>query len=170
MRAPGLALVVALVLSLGREAAALDNPFPTSAVISPGIKLGYTFGDDGGFTWGFELTALFRTGPDLGVVLAHGPAFNLTFGPVFHLRAGWEIVSWGLGLEAGPELVRGKDGSRFGFGVTPWLGAFFVAPYYTHTFVLDGEPVDEAGTYLKLPLCPGCSGGNGGGFDFDDDE
>jgi hypothetical protein len=170
-----MALLGALLLAASPgDARALDNPFPEdSAIVSPGVKLGYTFGEEGGFTFGIELSVLVRTGPSLSVVLAHGPVLDLswTWDGIFVLHAGYELASVVLGVEAGPSLVVGRGGTRFGFGVTPWLGGIVVAPYYGHTFVVGAEPLDELGSYLKLPICtgPDCGSSGGTGFDFDDD-
>ena len=171
-RVPFAASLVAVVLAAApAPARALDNPFPDSAIVSPGVKLGYTFGEEGGFTFGVELSVLVRTGPSLSVVLAHGPVLDLswTWDGIFVLHAGYELASVVLGVEAGPSLVVGRGATRFGFGVTPWLGGIVVAPYYGHTFVVGGEAVDELGAYFKLPICTGCSSSGGTSFDFDDD-
>jgi hypothetical protein len=167
-----IAAVAAVVASAPPARANIDNPFPDATVISPGVKLGYTFGDGGGFTYGAELTVLWRTGPDLAAILAHGPALNLSWnGGSFQLRAGWEIVSWFAGIEAGPALVSDRTGTHVAVGVSPWLGAL-VVPYYTYTWVPASDDVRELGTYLKLPLCFSCKSSGGGfdGFDFDDDD
>ena len=163
-RLPALALG-APAFALSGTALALDNPFPEQVIVSPGVKLGYTFGQDGGFTFGGEISMLFRNGPDAGLILAHGPAVNIGWasGGIFQLRAGYQAASWLVGLEAGPGLVSGPKGTRFAFGVTPWLGMIFAAPYYTHSFVFGARDVNELGTYLKLPLCFGCPGGGGDG-------
>ena len=152
------------MLTIGGAATALENPFPEYAIISPGVKVAYTFGDEGGLTFGGEIATLFRNGPDAGVVLAHGPALNFGWASrgIFQLRVGYEVASWLIGVEAGPGLVTDRTGTHFAIGVTPWLGAIFAAPFYTHAFVLGGRSVDEVGTYLKLPLCFGCSGGGHG--------
>jgi hypothetical protein len=168
------ALLVTLVLiATSREARAdLDNPFPDSTVVSPGFKLGYTFGKGGGFTSGLEVTVLWRNGPDLEAIVAHGPALNLTWRRhgAFDARLGWEAVSWFVGLELGPSLVHDANGTHVGLGISPWLGAL-VVPYYTYTYLFDGAPMRELGSYFKLPICTGCSGGGGGDdWDWDDDD
>ena len=75
-------------------------------------------------------------------------------------------MSWFIGAEAGVAYVSDNFGSHLGLGVTPWIGSWFVVPYYTHTFVFGGADLNEAGSYLKLPLCPGCSSSHN--FDWDD--
>ena len=163
------ALALALVAHSTTARADLDNPFPDSTVVSPGVKLAYTFG--GGWTYGLEVTVLRRTGADLSAIVAHGPALNLTWrrhGP-FDLRLGWEAVSWFVGIEGGPALVYDSDGFHPGFGISPWLGAI-VIPYYTYTLVPGRSSLSEIGTYLKLPICTGCSGSDGSSWDWDDDD
>jgi hypothetical protein len=159
-----------LILVTGTRAAHADsdNLFADAIMVSPGIKVGYTFGDGGGFTFGAEVTVMQGTGPELSAILAHGPALNLGWsrGGTFHLRAGWQLVSWLVGIEGGPALIWRDGQARFGFGVTPWIGGI-VVPYYTYTFVPGARSFDEAGMYLKLPLCPGCEGVDG---DDDDDD
>lgn len=139
-------------------------------VVSPGVKLGYTFGPNGGFTYGVELSLLWRTGPDLSAVLAYGPVLNLTWATegLFYTRLGMEAVSWFVGAEVGAAYVLDRDGSHFGIGVTPWIGTWYVVPYYTHTLVFGGESLNELGTYLKLPLCFACES-SGDDFDWDED-
>jgi len=157
--------LAAATLATSSIACALENPFPDNVIVAPGVKLAYTFGEGGGFTLGGELSMLFRNGPDAGLVLAHGPALNMSWahGGIFQFRAGYEAASWSLGLEAGPGFISDQHGSHFLIGVTPWLGVIFVDPYFTHSFVFGARDVNELGTYLKLPLCFGCPTGGGGG-------
>jgi len=147
------------------------NPFPDATVISPGIKLGYTFGTGGGISWGGELTVLRRTWDNLHAIVAAGPALDLTWTPAtFQARLGIELVSWFAGIEGGPSLVSDRSGAHVGLGLSPWLGGIFISPYYTHVFVHGAPDLDEAGVYGKLPLCPGCSGSHHhvASLDFDD--
>lgn len=168
-RLPASAVAAAiLILVTATRAHADDNPFSGATMVSPGIKVGYTFGDGGGFTWGAEVTVMRGTGADLSAILAHGPALNLGWSRgTFQLRAGWQLVSWLVGVEAGPALVWRDGQARFGVGVTPWLGGI-VVPYYTYTFLPGASNLREAGIYLKLPLCSGCEGVDGDGDDDDD--
>jgi len=147
------------------------NPFPRATVISPGVKASYTFGRGGGWTWGGELTVLFKTWNDLHAIVAAGPAVNFTWAPqAFQARLGVELVSWFAGVEGGPSLVTDRAGAHFGFAVSPWLGGIMVVPEYTHTFVTGRPDLNELGSYFKLPLCPGCavSHGHFESLDFDD--
>lgn len=171
MRRGAVALALALIAVPAAARADLDNPFPDALVISPGIKLGYIFGGEGGgFTYGAELTMMWRSGADLSAIVAQGPALNISWsqGGTFQLRPGWQFVSWFIGIEAGPAIVRRDGHTHFGVGVSPWLGAI-VVPYYTYTYLIGVPGIHEGGTYLKLPLCTSCEGG-GSGFDFDDDD
>lgn len=166
------AVILTLLTTPGAARADIDNPFPDSPVITPGIKVAYTFGDGGGFSYGAEVTVMQRTGAELSAIVAHGAALNLgwSHGGTFHLRAGWQLVSWFIGVEAGPALIWRDGKARFGVGVTPWIGAI-VVPYYTYTFIAGDSDLGEAGIYLKLPLCTACeSAGGDDDFDFDDDD
>jgi hypothetical protein len=145
-----------------------QNPFDGYVWINPGVKLGYTFGEGGGFTYGGELSVIIPTGTEASTVLAAGPVLNLTWTHrgTFNGRLGAQIVSWLWGIEAGPALVRDRSGRHFGFGVTPWVGAI-VVPYWTYTVVAGSSNLNEWGLYGKLPLCTGSncdySGGGDGG-------
>jgi len=169
-RLPASAAAAAILILLTATAARADveNPIADAIVVSPGIKVGYTFGDGGGFTWGAEVTVMRGTGTELSAIVAHGAALNLGWSRhgTFQLRAGWQLVSWLVGIEAGPALVWRDGQARFGFGVTPWLGVIAV-PYYTYTLMPGAPDIRETGIYLKLPVCPACEGGQG--FDDDDD-
>ena len=164
MRLIAYALAAATLATSG-VACALENPFPDKPIVAPGLKLGYTFGDGGGFTIGGEVSMLFRNGPDAGLILAHGPALNMSWahGGIFQFRAGYEAASWSLGLEAGPGWISDRHGTHFAVGLTPWLGVIVLDPYFTHSFVFGARDVNELGTYLKLPLCFGCPGDGGDG-------
>ena len=172
-RLPASAAAAAILILVTATAARadLENPIADAFVVSPGIKVGYTFGDGGGFTWGAEVTVMRGTGIDLSAIVAHGAALNVGWSHrgTFQLRAGWQVVSWLVGVEAGPALVWRDGQARLGFGVTPWVGIITV-PYYTYTFMPGGPNIRETGIYLKLPVCPACEGGDGydGGDDDDD--
>ena len=129
-------------------------------------------GPNGGWTYGGELSVPIRRGEDLHAIVAVGPALNLawTSRGTTELRLGLELVSWFVGVEAGPSLVRDRSGNHFGFGIQAWASGIRVAGEYTHVLVVGGPSLDELGVYGKLPLCFVCSGGGGGGVfghDFD---
>lgn len=160
-----------LILVTATRAAHADNPFADGVLVSPGIKVGYTFGDDGGFSYGAEVTMLLEPGVDLPGLVMHGPALNVGWSHrgTFHLRAGWQLVSWLIGIEAGPALVWRDGQAHLGLGVTPWVGGIII-PYYTYTFIPGAANHRDVGSYLKLPLCLGCESLDGDGDGDDDDD
>jgi hypothetical protein len=144
-----------------------QNPFP-SYVISPGVKLAYTFGPRGGWTYGGEITAPIKHGDDLHAIVALGPAFNFawTSHGTTYVRFGLDVVSWFVGLEGGPTIVSDRTGTHFGVGVQAWGSSIWVVGEYTHTFVVGAPALDELGAYGKLPLCFACASSGDGGLFF----
>ncbi len=118
--------------------------------ISPGVKLGYSFGDNGGFIFGFE-TSLFMTGsynddPVYGVV------FNYDWiGEAELLHVGFEYSRNAVGLELGPTFGWQKGELSSGIGVTPYLG-FMIYPFYNYTYLANGSVYNGIGSFIKLPI------------------
>ena len=115
--------------------------------VNPGIKLGYTFGDQRGFTFGFECSITRMVGD------------RFTFGGVaavdfcrqlFRAHTGVQ-ASWGVGVEWGPTFIRDGSQSQFGHSLTAFLG-FVAYPYYTMTFRGESPTLYEFGSYLKAPI------------------
>ena len=144
-----------------------DNPYP-SYVISPGVKVGYTFGPGGGWTYGGELSVPIKHGDDLHAIVAIGPAFN--FGWTTHgtsyARLGVEAVSGFVGVEGGPTWVHDRTGSHLGIAISPWASAIWGVGEYTYTFVVGGHDFDELAALGKLPICIPCASSGGGGTDY----
>ncbi len=118
--------------------------------VNPGIKLGYTFGEGGGFTWGVELS---YTLTDLEYS-SHGVVLDLDFTPTFtKLHVGGQISYLFVGGEIGPTLLfdRTKGTHHFGVTATPFVGALLM-PYVSGTYLVDRDPIFEAGAYGKLPM------------------
>jgi hypothetical protein len=111
-----------------------NNPYP-DYVISPGVKVAYTFGPRGGWTYGGEISVPIKHGDDLHAIVAIGPALNLawTSHDVFYLRASVEAVSWFVGMEAGPAWVNDHGRSHFGFALSPWVSAIWGVGEYTRS-------------------------------------
>jgi len=150
--------------------------------VSPGVKLGWTFGY--GLTYGIELS--FIRLPDLDlkgdniwemglsafrqlITETWGVVINVdtNFKGMFKARVGAEWVGPGLGLEVGPAVVKDKHGWHAGLGITPWIGYTLFA-YYTCTITFSKTPnLHELGLYLKSPLLG--FGKGDGAIDHDDD-
>jgi hypothetical protein len=137
------------------------------------VKLGYTFGPNGGFTYGFEVAVNWMS-PNLDWVIGSGTVLDFTWTSrgIFEARAGFEVYGLIWGLEAGPAIVVGPDGTHVAIDVTPYLSGIFVIPYYTASIGLGGPSRSELGMYLKLPIClhddEGCYEGGSGGGGWDD--
>jgi hypothetical protein len=140
--------------------------------VSPGIKLGWTFGY--GLTFGIEVSIvrlpdlqvegsiLDATGSAIGQLITetYGIVINIDtdFGDFFKARVGGEWVGPFIGLELGPSLIIDRNGTHLGLGVTPWAG-YYLFGYYTFTWLFDSHPNHhELGLYLKSPLLGSCDG------------
>jgi hypothetical protein len=117
---------------------------------SPGIKLGYAFGENGGFAFGFEgsyiVTGNYGDDPIYGVVLDYDWS-----GEIEKFHIGIEYIRHLAGVDLGPTIAW-KDGNRYlGFSVIPFVGVL-INPYYNYTF-LNGEfDLQEVGAYVKVPI------------------
>ena len=137
-----------LVLSLLAGTSSADERF-----ISPGIKLGYTFGQGGGFTTGIEVSYIvWRNELPMAVVLnidLCGREEKLEYQKI-HL--GWQI-SHVVGIEAGPTIIWDDGGASLGMTVTPFAGLVFPYGYYSYTLdFAGGRQRNEAGLLLKMPV------------------
>ena len=116
--------------------------------INPGFKIGYAFGESGGFSSGFECSVTWLDGENrvYGVTLAFDgwPGMRR-----FHL--GGECGIKGAGIEWGPSLIVSDSEAHVGHSVTAYVG-LFVYPYYTINFVGNDHVIHEFGSYLKLPI------------------
>jgi len=160
-------MIAIVVACAGCSLLPKDNPYP-SYVISPGVKIAYTFGPRGGWTYGGELSVPIRYGDDLHSIVAIGPAFNFawTSHGTSYARLGVEAVSWFVGVEGGPTWVNDRTGNHFGIAISPWASAIWAVAEYTHTFVVGAPDLDEVAAIGKLPICIACASGGGGGADY----
>ncbi len=133
-----LTVITLLVFAFSAEAQTLVNP---------GIKLGYRFGDKGGFVAGFDLSIMFaRENHYYGFVLAtDGTNKNIDF------HAGFEYGRGIAGICIGPVLRISPAPHLFGFRVTPYAGILLV-PYYNYQFLAPSESEHEIGTYIKFTI------------------
>ena len=151
--------------------------------VSPGVKLGWTFGR--GLTYGIEISvvrlpdlqvmdsgSVLRDAIDAGVKFitqTYGAVLNIDHvhhTSTYRIRVGAEWIGPFIGVEAGPTLVFDRGTTSLGIGITPWLG-FTLYPYYTYTYVIgDGKNLHDVGFYLKTPLL-GFRDDEHEGLDFD---
>jgi hypothetical protein len=139
-----------LIALLGALCAVSTARAQDAIFVNPGVKLGYTFGDRGGFTLGLEVsvTAYWSSTRILGATLDYdycGAAERHKF----HLGAEGSVDA--IGLDVGPTWVREKGRDDFGATITPYFG-LIAFPYYSLTILRDSPPLHEAGVYGKLPL------------------
>ncbi len=114
--------------------------------VNPGIKLGYTFGDSRGFTFGIEcsVTRLLE-GYSYGAVAAIDLCKQMQR---FHLGV---EASRGIGIEWGPSVIAEGGVTQVGHTLTPFMG-IIVYPYYAVTFRSRGDNLQEVGSYFKFPI------------------
>ena len=117
-----------------------------STFVNPGIKFGYTFGEQRGFTIGFEcsITRMVNDRFAYGAVAAADFCRQLIR---FHLGV---QASTAIGIEWGPTFIQDGSESEFGHSLTPFLG-LVAYPYCTMTFRTHSPTLYEVGSYLKVP-------------------
>lgn len=111
---------------------------------NPGVKLGYSFGENGGFTYGFELAMIFTDEKSLpGIVLSYEICEDEH---LIHL--GGEINSI-IGVEMGPTFRLSGNENNFGFSMTIY-GNLFLIPYYRYTRFSADNDYSEVGAFIKV--------------------
>ncbi|MBK9246614.1 MAG: hypothetical protein IPM69_00500 [Ignavibacteria bacterium] len=88
--------------------------------INPGFKLGYTFGNHGGFTYGFELSVTTNIKENSSVVLG-GAVLGIDFcndWTRFHI--GIEASVIGVGCDVGPSFLFRNDTVSYGVSFIPF--------------------------------------------------
>jgi hypothetical protein len=124
----------------------------THLFVNPGIKAGYVFGKDGGFTFGYELSFVMVSFHD------RVPAYGLVIDYDWprngkRLHVGLECIYWAAGVDVGPSFIWENGNRTTGLSVIPFVCAEILIPYYHYTYVPDSTSnYNEAGMYLKLPM------------------
>lgn len=122
--------------------------------ISPGIKLGYTFGPKGGFTFGLELSFIKWVNEEY----MYGLVMDIDFckdRKKFHV--GGEI-GYIYGIDLGPTIIWESDenNSDWGLTFTPYFGAIIPYLYLSYTYRFGkGASIYELGLFLKKPISVG---------------
>lgn len=111
-----------------------------------GIKLGYTLGNNGGFTYGFEVSYTKFYTPCI-------------VGTVFDIDFLEKMTKYHLGLEAtsiitaglciGPTLIVEEGTKDIGLSIIPY-GGILLYPYFNYTIRFSKPSLFEVGTYIKL--------------------
>lgn len=114
---------------------------------SPGLRIGYRFGDNGGFVVGAEVSVTrWWIGAFVGGV-ASVDYCNHTFST--HLGA--EAGTWIVGFTIGPAVGFKNDSLSLGYYACAYTGAV-VMPYYSRLHLPATGDMNEAGLFLKLPV------------------
>ncbi|MDB5032913.1 MAG: hypothetical protein JWQ98_154 [Chlorobi bacterium] len=119
--------------------------------VNPGVKLGYTFGDKGGFTVGGEISvttlpvnASYFLGGLVGLDYCFGAHRTKA-----HL--GLEAGALGVGVDVGPSWVSQVGKSDMGITISPFIG-LVLYPYYSTTLMFHGDDIHELGLWGKWPI------------------
>jgi len=132
-----------------------SNYGKTDEYFNPGIKIGYTFGQNGGMTYGIEVS--YTKVYDESV--AEGFVFDLDYTPAmktWKALVGYEIGG-AMGLCAGPTILLAPIGIDLGMSAIPFtlVPLSPIIPYFYYQYILrfSSEPdIHEIGGYAKVPL------------------
>jgi hypothetical protein len=119
------------------------------AFISPGLKFGYSFGKNGGFIFGLEVSIVLHSEDSFiyGAVVSIEHIKN-----AFILHAGLETTTpWIIGIEVGPSLLLQNGRNKFGFGATTYLGVILM-PFVNYTWFSKKHSFVQTGSFLKIPI------------------
>jgi len=132
---------------------------PAQGLINPGIKLGYTFGPNGGFVYGIEVsyTAYMQNNGIGGLVVDVERCNNMT---MMHFGfegsyTGFELNSIPYpGICVGPSLIwDDKQPAELAFSIIPFFG-FMALPYFEYTIRREKPNLTQTGIYFKVPVSP----------------
>jgi hypothetical protein len=122
---------------------------PREWFLNPGVKVGYAFGPNGGFIYGWEvsITSIKNDGTDgFGVFVSSES--NSSISHLLHF--GIEIFPRSfLGASLGPSLIKIDGKTKSGLGVTVF-GGLLLLPYYRFTYIPETAGLHEAGTFFKM--------------------
>ncbi len=138
------ALVMLMMLASTPTVCAYDGQI----YLNPGFKLGYTFGNHGGFTYGFEVSVTTnfdnqQTAVWSGLVVGVDFCKDWT-----RLHTGVEASAMGFGFDVGPSFLYRNDTVSYGTSFIPFIG-FGLYPYYNLSYFDNGFETREIGSYAK---------------------
>src|ERR1035437_13636 len=126
-----------------------SNSFAQDVYINPGIKLGYMFGEKGGFVFGFELSVT-RIDNNSNFIWGYVFDYDMTK-KVTRLHFGIEASRTLVGLDVGPTFAWVEGEGKFGLSIIPFGGILFY-PYYNYTILFPNTTYQEIGSYVKFKL------------------
>ena len=136
-------LLSALLIIGTSQASTQDRWF-----ISPGFKLGYAFGENGGVVAGAEVSI--TRWPESGRLITGACVSIEEMKPYTFLHVGFEAASV-VGASVGPTMLISKESRAWGFTGTIW-GGLVVLPYFRYSSFSSRADLYEAGAFLKFPM------------------
>lgn len=135
-----------IALSLGCGSSRAQS---TRVFVSPGICMGYIFGQGGDGYFGLEISA--TRWPIDRFFYGLAAKFDLwgASSRKFHLAA--EVGTSFMGISFGPTWASRESLLTSGITATVWTGGG-IMPYYAHSWFSDGGNLGELGVYLKYPV------------------
>jgi hypothetical protein len=116
--------------------------------LSPGFKIGYAFGENGGFINGIEVSIAHLPESSNSILGACLSVERLNSDIIIHFA----FESAGLiGASIGPTLVISKQERSYGFTGT-LFGGILLIPYCRYTYLPARANFFEAGTFVKFPF------------------
>ena len=122
--------------------------------LNPGVKVAYTFGEDGGFTVGPEVSVVWETEKNLIGVLVDVDHCQRARRMKLHVgieAMGFPFPKAPVGLSAGPTIIWQDSKTAYGVTVTGYTGLGLI-PFVGSTIRTDGPVLVELGSYLKIPI------------------
>lgn len=138
-------ICICFLLQLNKSKAAEPYYF-----YNPGIRLGYQFGENGGFVYGLELIILKKIEayyPSIGGKVSIDFCKGNT---KLHLGAQAAYI---LGLDFGPTIYFSENKINFGYTASIY-GLVILMPYYEYTKLFDENnfSINQVGAYLVVPI------------------
>jgi hypothetical protein len=142
--------ILVLLFILSSSITAHCETDATSIFINPGVKLGYTWGKNGGFTWGWEVScSAYRN----GTMAYYGVSIGMDW--TKNIRKSYVNLETGVplftGISLGPTLITENGRNDVGISFSSYI-LFLAMPYYTQTTRFGHRNIEEVGVYLKMPI------------------
>lgn len=139
------ALVVLMMLAYTPNVCASEP----RVYLNPGFKLGYTFGEHGGFTYGFEVSMTTHLSNNSEALLI-GVVIDADFCKDWaRLHTGVEVSAAVVGCDVGPSFLFRHDTVSYGISFIPYAG-FVLYPYFHFSTFDTGFTTHEVGSYFKV--------------------
>lgn len=138
-----LVFIYLLFFTLKSQAAEPDYFF------SPGLKIGYQFGEYGGFVFGFDFSVMRTVDyfPNVGAVFSFEKCNGST---KLHLGAQTAHI---VGLDIGPTIHITENKTNYGYSLGLY-SLLIVMPFYEYTQMFDDKnySFSQTGVFLKAPI------------------